>query len=498
MNMKKLMAVVLAVVLAISAMAVNVFAAEGEVVKIPLRPSDAVSTTNSRTYEYTFEFPIYGLYGYLTQDSYLELSLPTKFNASNANVVWSISTNLGNSVLISGQYWDSRFYAGAGYTDDYATIYVNIGTFDRAYVNDSNWATIRQGAFNELNTITLTATVTLTSYPGYDSTWSASACSGTDMYVQVWTAGDDGVKDYGSNDDVCITGSNLFSQNMSISKTDKGTSSTYGYYDFISDIEGLTAVAGEDGWDDTATVKTLDEADYWTDANGETRKDYKNVDLVWDMTLQNRAYIINAESARIVVKLYNASWNDNNALGFTNGLAVYSLYLADTPMSSSTVGQLWWQNGSAYNRVATRVAFQNVNNEKVTELSFEISPEQLYNATYGLSAGITSTFRIYAETETPVSSFWDYYGSYYNRNYDHFTDDAYIELTMPATDDGDEIDANEPVEADPGTDEVEDPDDLYVEEPSEEPEDTNPTTGIVLAVLPMVVAAAAVVASKRR
>ncbi len=52
-------------------------------------------------------------------------------------------------------------------------------------------------------------------------------------------------------------------------------------------------------------------------------------------------------------------------------------------------------------------------------------------------------------------------------------------------------------EADPGTDEVEDPDDLYVEEPSEEPEDSNPGTGVVFAVLPMVVAGAAVAFAKK-
>ena len=51
MNMKKLMAVVLAVVLAISAMAVNVFAAEGEVHQIPLRPNQDRNSNATATYE---------------------------------------------------------------------------------------------------------------------------------------------------------------------------------------------------------------------------------------------------------------------------------------------------------------------------------------------------------------------------------------------------------------------------------------------------------------
>ncbi len=500
MNMKKLVAVVLAVVLAISAMAVNVFAAEGEIVKIPLRPADAIGTTNSRTYEYKFEFPIYGLYNYLSQDSYLELHLPVNFRADNSTTIWSIETNLGNKVNITeSTTWKGGPFINTNSADSskYSTVYVNFGAFDRPYVNDTNWATIRQGSFGEISTITLTATTTISNYPGWDSTFSDGDVKNDQMFVQLWVAGANGIKEYGATgDDEAVTGSNLYSMHMNVSKVAKDVSSVYGKFEFVSDIEGLTATPNNDGWDATATKKALDPAT--VDANGKEKKELKNIDLVWDMTLQNRAYIINAESARVVVKLYNQWWDYQ--LGYTKGIAVYSLYLADTPMTSTTIGQQWWQVGSAYNRIAKRVSFQNVNNEKVTELSFEVPVDKLYNATYGLSAGVTSTFRIYAETEVPTNQLgWSAGGDQWV--YDHYTDDAYIELTMPATDDGEtDLNVNDPVES--GDDEPIDggEDNVDVVEPTEptEPEDNNPPTGIVLAVLPMVVAAAAVVASKRR
>lgn len=504
MNMKKLMAVVLAVVLAISAMAINVFAAEGEVVKIPLRPAGATGANNERIYEYKFEFPIWGMYSYLSQDSYLELNLPKNFGADNMRTVWYAETNLGNKVRISQEWGGPYAWTSASQSGEYATTYVNFGAFDRPYVNDQNWATLRQGSFGEITSITLTAEVHLGSYPGWDNTWNEGAAKNDKMYVQLWTAGDNGIKDYNDTDDFKVTGSNIFAMHMNVTKTDRNVNTSYGYFDFVSDIEGLSAKPNENGWDSSAMTKVLVDANGdpapITDANGESKTELKNVNLIWDMTLQNRAYIINAESARVVVKLYNATWDKPTAKGYTNGLAVYSLYLADTPMTDTTIGQQWWQVGSAYNRVASRVSFQSITNEKVTELSFEISPEKLYNATYGISAGITSTFRIYAETETPISNFWDKG----NRNYDHYTNDAYIELTMPAEEDNtQDLTPEDPQQSDPGSDTVEEPEDPtdvdVTEDPTpEEPTDDNPPTGIVLAVLPMVVAAAAVVASKRR
>lgn len=512
MNMKKLMAVVLAVVLAISAMAVNVFAAEGEVVKIPLRPTTALDTVNSRSFQYTFEFPIYGMFGYLDQNSYLEFNLPKWFGDGVEDVVYTISTNLGNKVDMTQRY-GGKFYGTTA--EEYEKVYVSFGAFDRPWFADNanGWAVLRQASFGEISTITVTAEVTIKDHPQtWDNTWSAGDFSwgapNSKMYVQLWTAGDDGVKNFGDETaDNKVTTSILYAKNMKVNKADASNAYNYKSFDFVSDIEGLSAVGGENGWDAAAMKKVLTEAT--TDANGSAKTELKNVDLVWDMTLLHRSYIINAESARVVIKLADdgehKDWGNGGrgATGKTNGIAAYSLYLADTPMSSNTIGQWWWQSGSAYNRVAKRVAFTTIDTTMgdVKELSFEVPVDKLYNSTYGLSAGVTSTFRIYAEAETPVSTFnstgWDAWA----RNYNHWTNDAYIELTMPATDDSSDLVVDDPIEhgddepIDNGEDNV---DVTEPTEPTEPAEDNNPPTGIVLAVLPMVVAAAAVVASKRR
>ncbi len=511
MNMRKLMAVVLAVVLAISAMAINVFAAEGEVVKIPLRPYGSY-TTDSTSANYNFDVSVYGMFGFVNQNNYIELRLPSRGDffvptwATNAaTVTWYASTNLGNKVKISPTYDNSG--------DEYSTVYVNFGFYEQGYMGDINgttyWATLRQGTFGEITNITLTAEVKM---PGHGNQWWNASISETDnklksnnMYMQLWTAGADGMKTYGDEAaDERVTGSVIFDSTMAKSKTaNSGFDNDFATFEFVSDLEGLDAEPGKNGWDNVngrAMSKTLDTA--IKDANGNEKTVLKNIDLVWDMTLTQRAYVINAESARVVVKLAT-DWSKAGAKGFTNGIAVYSLYVADTKMDSTDISQIWWDNGGSYNRTAKRVSFTTIDTtmDNVTELSFDVPVDKLYNPNYGISAGVASTFRIYPESETPAGNLWDNY----KRNYDHWTNDAYLEITMPAVEEpGDDamVDVGgDPTQSDTGDDTVDiddEPTEPVTPDAPEEPVDTNPPTGIVLAVLPMVIAAAAVVASKRR
>ena len=151
MNMKKLMAVVLAVAIAISAMAVNVFAAE--TYRIDLKKTETVNT--GKTITWTFDFNIYNLFGYADQDSYLELVLPdtlTKVDGGTADITWFIEVNGTRTKL-------QPITDGAGTIeptgDNYAgqqgvkyfRQYVNFGAFNRPYYNFNGtdyWATIAQ------------------------------------------------------------------------------------------------------------------------------------------------------------------------------------------------------------------------------------------------------------------------------------------------------------------------------------------------------------------
>lgn len=482
MNMKKLMAVVLAVAIAISAMAVNVFAAE--TYRIDLKKTETVNT--GKTITWTFDFNIYNLFGYADQDSYLELVLPdtlTKVDGGTADITWFIEVNGTRTKLKpitdgagtidpdSGNYADQQ---GVKYFRQY----VNFGAFNRPYYNFNGtdyWATIAQSQMvGDIGAMKLVAEMTYegqqagdNSMPTGQSDQETGFKDGNfDMYVQLWTAGTDGVKGYGAagQDDQAVTGSNIPAAFMTVAKGEKWNTET-------NNVEFVNAT--EDGsWDKLKLGKAF----------------------VWDHTLQNRAAVLGAESAKVIVTLDKT----------INGIALYTMRTADQPIGSydtstgdgGNMGNPWPGYDQWYNPASVDVASTCFVNGETSQLVFDLPMDYLYDTTYGVyNGGIWITERLQLENFQLVNNEW-----YYNGKPIVFTDyatDIYIELTMPGTDDGDDtIDVDDPVE--PG-DVVTEPDgaddDIEVTDPVE---DTNPPTGIVLAVLPMAIAAAAVVVSKRR
>lgn len=465
MNMKKLMAVVLAVVIAISAMAVNVFA---ETYRIDLARSSTYK--NGLEVTWTFDISNYSLFGYADQDSYLELRLPsnlTKANLTATPITWSIEVN-------GASYGLKSVAADAGYF----TQYVNFGAFTHSYYNSGkdgnvvdNWATIPQSQMvGDISTIRLVAKMT------YASNWDDSLATGEptwengfkdnnyDMYVQLWTAGVDGQKNYGNTDadatkdDEEVTGSYTPVAFMTVNKSSNQKTEGYSFVNSEMNDNGTGVEAWNNAW-------------------------------VWDHSLVNRAMIMGAESAKVVIKLANP----------TNGVALYSMKTADQPKGSYDTGigvdngyeQPWWNYGNAETEFVSSVLVDG----QVSELVFDMPLEKLYNATYGIyNGGIWFTERITLDNYEVLYGWQNHYKGN-PINYEHKFSEMYIELTMPETDEEEEIEVDDPIQAGDVEDEE---DNIEVTDPVDEPEDTNPPTGIVLAVLPMAIAAAAVVASKRR
>ena len=482
MNMKKLMAVVLAVAIAISAMAVNVFAAE--TYRIDLKKTETVNT--GKTITWTFDFNIYNLFGYADQDSYLELVLPdtlTKVDGGTADITWFIEVNGTRTKLKpitdgagtidpdSGNYADQQ---GVKYFRQY----VNFGAFNRPYYNFNGtdyWATIAQSQMvGDIGAMKLVAEMTYegqqagdNSMPTGQSDQETGFKDGNfDMYVQLWTAGTDGVKGYGAagQDDQAVTGSNIPAAFMTVAKGEKWNTET-------NNVEFVNAT--EDGsWDKLKLGKAF----------------------VWDHTLQNRAAVLGAESAKVIVTLDKT----------INGIALYTMRTADQPIGSydtstgnndQNMGNPWPGYNQWYNPASVDVASTCFVNGETSQLVFDLPMDYLYDTTYGVyNGGIWITDRIQLDNFQWVNNDW-----YYNGKPIVFTDyatDIYIELTMPGTGDGDDtIDVDDPVEPGDVVTEPDGADDIEVTDPEE---DTNPPTGIVLAVLPMAIAAAAVVVSKRR
>ena len=463
MNMKKLMAVVLAVVIAISAMAVNVFA---ETYRIDLARSSTYK--NGLEVTWTFDINNYSLFGYADQDSYLELRLPsnlTKANLTATPITWSIEVN-------GASYGLKSVAADAGYF----TQYVNFGAFTHSYYDSDpnpdddvvkdNWATIPQSQMvGDISTIRLVAKMTYASnrddsLDTGEPIWeNGFKDNNYDMYVQLWNAGGDGQKNYGNVEtDEKVDGSYTPVPFMTVNKSSNQKTEGYSFVNSTMNDDGT----GVDAWNNA-----------W----------------VWDHSLVNRAMIMGAESAKVVIKLANP----------TNGVALYSMKTADQPKGSYDTGigvdngyeQPWWNYGNANTEFVSSVLVDG----QVSELVFDMPLEKLYNATYGIyNGGIWFTERITLQNYEPVWGQKDHYKGN-PINYEHKFSEMYIELTMPETDDEDEIEVDDPIQAGDVEDEE---DNIEVTDPVDEPEDTNPPTGIVLAVLPMAIAAAAVVASKRR
>ena len=483
MNMKKLMAVVLAVAIAISAMAVNVFAAE--TYRIDLKKTETVNT--GKTITWTFDFNIYNLFGYADQNSYLELVLPdtlTKVDSTDAKITWYIEVNGTRTQLQgidagTGAIVPTSGNHAAQQGVKYFRQYVNFGAFNRPYYNFNGtdyWATIAQSQMvGDIGSMKLVAEMTYegqqagdNSMPTGQSDQETGFKDGNfDMYVQLWTAGIDGVKGYGAagQDDQAVTGSNIPAAFMTVAKNEKWKTET-------NNVEFVNATEGEGGWNDLQLGNAF----------------------VWDHTLQNRAAVLGAESAKVIVTLDKT----------INGIALYTMRTADQPIGSydtstgdgGSMGNPWPGYNQWYNPASVDVASTCFVNGETSQLVFDLPMDYLYDTTYGVyNGGIWITERLQLENFQLVNNEW-----YYNGKPIVFTDhatDIYIELTMPGTDDGDDtIDVDDPVE--PG-DVVTEPDgaddDIEVTDPVE---DTNPPTGIVLAVLPMAIAAAAVVVSKRR
>lgn len=480
MKMKKLMAVVLAVVIAISAMAVSVFA---ETYRLDLAKTSTYN--NGKTITWTFDTNIYNLFGYADQDSYIEVKLPTSLtdtswlnqNSNNKapNINWYIEVNGVRTQLKSVDAYDATYDVGAKDVR-YFTQYVNFGAFTRPYYyyNGDQWATIAQSQMvGDITSIRLIAEMTYSDNNDHSMAtgqdwWQAGfKTDNYDMYVQLWDAGSNGIKDYNGEggDDTLITGSQTPVAFMTVAKSENQLTAT-------SDVSFLNSVYGENNqvtWNDA-----------WT----------------WDHTIQNRAAILGAESAKVIVVLKEP----------TNGVALYTLRTADQPTgsydSSESVGNAnpWPNYGTWANPSNVDIASTCIVNGQVTQLEFDLPMDYLYDTSYGVfNGGIWFTER---QTLTQFETNWDGRQYYMGNpiNYCHQATDVYIELTMPEVDDGDDtINVDDPIEPGDVETEPDTPSDIEVTDPVEDTTgDTNPSTGIVLAVIPMAIAAAAVVVSKRR
>lgn len=322
---KKLLAVVLAVLIAVSAMAVTVFADK----QIPLYKT---ADTKSATTTYTFDIPVYGLYGYLTAGDYMKLDLPTDFggNVKGSSLKWSVSVN-GMTFSLENGNLKTDNDAGI-YTVDVVLAYL---THD---FDGKNTAIPQTTSFNTVSSIRLIAELTtnVSDNPGWDNradgveglftnnySWSQAKYL-TKAKAQWYKA--DGTEVPGSL-------SYVYSWNPQKSNTSEVKAATY---DFVTRE--------------------------WSSPNAED----EYVPLTWDHTLGNRAALASAEAVELVVEL-----NKNIV-----GQATYSLYANSGDATYATNYQnLWWQ----YDASRKFVSAVSVDG-KTDKLVFNVPLNILYDA----------------------------------------------------------------------------------------------------------------------
>ena len=471
MNMKKVLAVVMAVMLAISAMAISVFAAEYEITL-----SAAGSKGNGAAYS-TVEFtiPVWAQYGYAVAGDSIKLSLPTVlFQDDNQNDVVASYVVVANGV---------SYALGLNADGVYEIVF---GTLAHGY-NDRDLNTVipQSTVVGDNAALTVIGTYAIDKDANGKETYRVSAADFkyyTDPSQNSWT-------------------------NSKFTTTFWPTTQRYDVKAVSNDNPASVSYC----WD----WNPVDGADI---AAADTAWDAGLVDLKWDATLINKAQVIGAETAKVVVKL-NKTVVGNYYFGlnavYTNGLA-YDLSSNYLNVNGET------KPYAAYVEIE----------EPTDTITFEIPKAVLYSTNYGVfnekisiecidifhqtildtikaqvAAGIlTGTLGDYSWTAwgtgdtnpaikfcgQDVNNYWNQFVGTTNCAGGAVVPTSvtlvlgYTDVETPA----DDIVVDDPVEST-----EEESEDITVEEPKE---DTNPGTGLALAVVPMVLAAAAVVASKRR
>ena len=324
---KKILAVVLAVMMAVSAMAVTAFADEILLHK--------VTDTNYKEVTVTFDIPVYGLYGYLTAGDYMELTLPVDWGGN------CVIDEFNWSIIVDGVEWtlQQKVVNPKTWNVDGKNTFVNkvyLGFLGHNFDNATSSTTVPQN----------------TAYTAGAQTWRLVA-KGTLNSTDDWRV-DTGLFTNGAystavkaqwyhEDGTPVTQSVSYAHSWNPQKTlDQQTA--YGTYDFVTTE-----------WSDSSKGSIVNE-------------------LSWDHTLAARAAIMGADSAELVVELTKP----------IIGCATYYLY-ADRGVDANTGNfpnnDYWWTHSQNRQLVDKIIVDSAV--EELTELRFNVPVSVLMESTYG-------------------------------------------------------------------------------------------------------------------
>ena len=335
---KKILAVVLAVMMAVSAMAITAFAD----VEIPLYTQaydnsgmywnryDDVNT-NVASFSVSFDIPVYALYGYMTSDYYMDFTLP------NSGWITDLQGNINWSIIVNGKEY--TLAAGNGSTSTLTNkVYFGMGAHNYTKVGDVEyWTTVPQSmSYGDLTAVKLVASFTIKG--GQWDSWKVNigAIKNDNFHVTFRN----------SVDDTEVPRSISFMRDWNPTLSEATTSTWYGKFEFA------TAE-----WDTS-----------WIGNNWTAAQNQKANLISFDHTLANRQTIINnaQDGAKLVI---DTEWP-------LVGQATYTLW-AKKP--SSGMESNWWQ----YSDSRTYVGRYILDGES-SKLEFDVPYGVLYDANYGV------------------------------------------------------------------------------------------------------------------
>lgn len=489
MNMKKVLAVVLAVIMAVSAMAITVFA---EDVKIPLYKIGDISVAKNNV-TITFTIPVYGTYGYFTEGDFFVLDLPTSSEIAGDLKDYKVTVNGFESKAVDMDEAEDK--------EDWKHI-VFFGHVARDFISAAYPTVIPVDT-----TLNGTSSIEVVITGNIDATWKLPgtwALESNDYNVQFYDV---------DNGEVVDSYSTAKFWKPTLSTSDASYVNSMEFVNTATYKDVVTA--GGSIWGGSEADRAgLGGAKAWN----------------WDHTLSNKDAILKADTVKLVVELTKP----------INGRATYVLWAQKEANSIYETNANWWYYDSARKQVAVVTVDGQVN-----ELVFDVPVSCLYDFNYGvwnnalaITEEITLRDSVLGQDPTKNNYLVDVADGYYNTGI--FADgslgdiswaqygggakykgnniiyalggEAYAENSIPSWDarygagakdiyllastvEEENVvveEVEDPVES---TTEEEEDVTVEVEEPAEE---ENPKTGLALAVVPMIIAAVAAVASKRR
>lgn len=356
---KKILAVILAVTVALSAMAISVFATD-----IPLFPSKDAwknQTHSEGVYQVTFDIPIFGMYGYLTAGDYMIFQLPRDWNGNcdDASIDWTIQVMGQNYALPSIEnlkgWGDFSKKVTPGNTlskgeveqsgkDANTVVKVSFGYFGRGW--DGTETVIPQTVgYNTISTIRLIAEIKPEN--GLYDSWRIDTNMFKVVNNTVGTYATSVNAQYYKADGTPVQGSITYAKDWNATVVN-GVSSVDNVYNFVT-------------------------AEWVSGAEDETPA----YPFTWDHTLEYRGIAQDAYNNNSVVELHIPLTKT------LNGVATYTLYknAYDATYSDRYSSTLWWQ----YEAGREFVAKYDLT-KPTDELVFTLPSNALFDGVYGTYA----------------------------------------------------------------------------------------------------------------